>query len=365
MNKLQRRHFSSIAIPSAILIFLGLIMIFSTSPTVGLSNYNDPYFFIKRHLIYLFLGSFALLITVKIPHQLYRKLLIPGFFLSILCLIFTLIPPFGVSIGGASRWLNLGVQFQPIELVKFWFIVYLATFFDRKSSDITSFTKGILPLLIVLCVPLLILALQPDLGNTLVMVGVLFVLLFINRAAVWQILTLMASGAALVMLSILSRGYQRKRIRAFLDPWADPLGESYHIIQSFIAIGSGGLWGKGLGEGQLKFFYLPLHYSDFIFSIAGEEGGFLLAALIVALFTILIIAGLNLSQKLKDNYAKNLALGLILFICLQAFINIACVIGLLPVTGIPLTFISYGGSSLVLSMAYIGVVLNIAKGGKP
>lgn len=363
MNK-KKKLTSVIVIAAFTLVFLGVIMIFSTSPTVGLSNYSDPYFFIKRHLIYLFLGIVCFLTAYKLPHTAYRRMVLPGFSISFILLLLTLIPGIGVSIGGASRWINLGIQFQPIEILKFWMVVYLAMFFDNKISTISSFLKGVAPVLFIVGLPIVILGLQPDLGNTLLIVGVLFTLLFINRASLLQIATLFLSGTGLVVISILSRAYQRKRIRAFLDPWADPLGESYHIIQSFIAIGSGGLIGKGLGEGKLKFFYLPLHYSDFIFSIAGEEGGFLLGGLIVILFTILMIYGLKIGQQQTSIYSRNLAIGLTLFICLQAYINISCVIGLLPVTGIPLTFISYGGSSLVLSMAYIGVLANIASGKK-
>lgn len=349
---------------TTILISLGAIMMFSSSPTIAFSNYNDSYFFIKRHIMFLCLGSLAMLLGSIIPNRWYQKITIPGFLLACMLLGITLIPGIGVSVGGASRWLDLGFfSIQPVEIAKFFIITYLSLYLMNKKDKIKTFSKGFFPVLCIVSIPIVILANQPDLGNILVLVSTLGVMLFLSRASIIQLLSLGTVGISMIVLNILSNTYQKDRIRTFFDPWSDPLGRSYHIIQSFIAIGSGGILGHGLGQSKLKYFYLPLHYSDFIFSIICEEGGFILGAFVVVLFIMLALRGIHIATHATTMFSTFLAIGLTTLLVVQAALNIGAVIGVFPVTGIPLTFISYGGTSLVMSMFYAGVIMNISKNG--
>jgi len=344
------------------LLSIGTIMIFSTSSVIGLATYNNSYFFIKRHLAYLVIGFIVFLIGFKIDATIYKKFNVLGIVLSSLILALTFIPGIGVKIGGASRWLNLGlIQIQPIEISKFCIAIFLAAALENKRHDMHHFIKGILPILIVISIPILLLISQPDLGNTLLILSITFTLLFISNTKAQHMFALILSGIAFISTNILLHPYQLSRIKTFLSPWKDPTGKSYHIVQSFIAIGSGGLLGVGIGQSKLKYFYLPLHYSDFIFSVLCEEGGLLLGASVIILFSILFFKGFLISLRANNLFLKYLGISLTLFITIQAFINIGVVIGVFPITGIPLTFISFGGTSLVSSMFYIGVLLNISK----
>ncbi len=345
------------------LISIGILMIFSTSPTIGLLSYKDSFYFIKRHMIFSVMGVAAMIVGIKLPTKVYKKWALHGYVLAVVLMAMTMIPGLGVTILGARRWLNLGIiQFQPTEILKFWIIVYLGVFFSRKTqTQINRFKSGFLPAMIILAIPVFFLAQQPDLGNTVLISGIFIMLMYLNMIPHKQIVTLVGSGVGLAVLSIIANPYQMRRVKTFLSPWEDPLGISYHIIQSFIAIGSGGIFGQGLGESKLKYSYLPLHYADFIFSIVCEEGGLIFASLTIFLIWLLFRRGMEIARRQTDRYLQTVAAGLTLMLSLQAFINIGCVIGLLPVTGIPLTFISFGGTAFVVSMFYAGVVLNISQ----
>ncbi len=342
------------------LLSIGLIMIISTSSVVGLSNYNDSFFFIKRHVVFLILGFFAAFIGYITPYRVYKASVFWGLCLSIVLLLLTL-SPLGAEIGGAKRWLNLGFfRFQPVELVKFFVVVFVAVILDRKKTQLHQFSKSLFPMFIVCISVFGLILLQPDLGNVGLIALVIFCLMFLSPIPLNYIVSSVVAGIVALSVIILKHDYQVKRILSFLSPWEDPLGSNYHMVQSLIAIGIGGFTGVGIGESKLKYFYLPLQYSDFIFSIICEEGGFILAAIVIILYTIVLIKGYALAKKSTHFFGFYFAFGLTLLICLQAFINIAVVSGLMPVTGIPLTFISFGGTSLISSLFYVGVILNIA-----
>ena len=296
------------------------------------------------------------------PYTFYKKYAIQGLMLSIILLILTLVPGFGIKALGAKRWLNLGFfQLQPVEIAKFFVAVFLALSLDHKKEKIRSLNKGLFPVLIMVVIPILIIAKQPDLGSLMVIGCVTFVLLFLANARIIHLFGLILIGISGVLVSVLINPYQLKRITAFLSPWDDPLGKNYHVIQSLIAIGSGGFLGNGIGQSKLKYYYLPMHYTDFIFAIVCEEGGFILAAFVVILFALLFYRGSIIAFRADNDFAKYLAIALTLFLVIQGFINIGVVIGILPVTGIPLTFFSFGGTALVTSMFYMGVLLNISR----
>ncbi|RAP28528.1 stage V sporulation protein E [Candidatus Marinamargulisbacteria bacterium SCGC AG-343-D04] len=350
----------TLLIPVFILLVIGVLMMFSTSSIVGFSNYNDAYFFIKRHLIYLGLGLVALGVGLVVPHQFYRKK-ISLLFLFMVALLGITLSPLGVKIGGAQRWLNLGVlQFQPVEVAKFVVVIFIATGLNRSKEYLSSFFKGCFPMLLITSIPLGLLVLQPDLGNTGMILVVMFTLFFLSQMPIKHILTLVSMAIAVLTGVILTHAYQLQRITSFLNPWEDPLGKNYHMVQSLTAIGSGGFWGLGLGESKLKYFYLPLQYSDFIFSIICEEGGFIFASIIVCLYVSILLKTFHIVKNAAEPYSFFLGMGCCFLVCFQAFINIVVVIGLFPVTGIPLTFISFGGTSLITSLFYIGVILNIS-----
>ncbi len=345
-----------------VLLIIGIIMLLSTSSVVGYANFHDPYYHIKRHIIFLLVGCVAFWIGFKIPHHVYRKAIVPGMASSLLLLALTLVPKIGVQLGGANRWLNLGLfQMQPVEIVKFFTIAFVATSLHNKKGAIRSLKKGLCPLLFVVVLPLLLLIKQPDLGNTILVSNIVFILLFLGGAKLRHIGSIIGLGLLAVLGSIIKHPYQLGRVYTFLFPWRDPLGKSYHIIQSFLAIGSGGFLGLGIGQSKLKYFYLPLHYSDFIFSIICEEGGFLLASTVIILFGILFYRGIMIAYYSRQAFSFYLGVGLTLLLVLQAIINMGVAIGLFPVKGVPLTFISFGGTSLIMSMFYVGVLLNISK----
>lgn len=345
-----------------VILTIGIVMIFSTSYTVGLINHHDSFYFIKRQLIYLLIGCIAFFIGLRIPHLNYKKYAFWGFAGSTVLLFLTLVPGIGVRILGASRWLNLGfTQIQPVEISKFFISVFLAASLENKKTLMPHFFKGIIPILGILGLPILCLIMQPDLGNSLLILAITFTLLFLSNTKFKHILSLVLLGITFLILNLATHPYQMDRIKSFVSPFSDPLGKDYHMVQSLIAVGSGGFLGSGIGQSKLKYFYLPLHYSDFIFAIICEEGGFILAGFVMILFSLIFFKGLSISLKSEHDFSKYLGIALTLFIVLQAFINMGMVIGIFPVTGIPLTFISLGGTSLISSMFFMGVLLNISK----
>ena len=333
---------------------------FSTSAITGLNIYNDSYFFIKRSILFTFIGFIALIIGYFIPKKILKSITPFGLFFSfiLMCLCFT---PLGSKVGGANRWINTGLfNLQPIELTKCFLVLYISTIFENKKKQIKCFKSGILPILCIFSSIIVVLLIQPDLGNTALVMMVLISLLFLSSIPLWQLMGIVLSALSIAIISILLQPYQMNRILGFLSPDLDPFGKTYHISQSLLSIGSGGLWGVGLGQSKLKFFYLPLQYSDFIFSIICEEGGFILATSILCLFLFFLFKSIYIAQKNSSIFASYTIMGLSLFICYQAFINIGAVIGLLPITGIPLSFISFGGSSLITSLFYLGIILNMS-----
>ncbi len=344
-----------------ILIMIGIIMLLSTSSVVGFSNFNDSYYYIKRHAFYLLLGVFTFMLGFKIPHQKYQKWALPGLGIAVVLLVMTLIPHVGVQLGGARRWLNLGfIQIQPVEVAKFFIIVFVATSLTNKQTHIRSFSKGLIPILGVVGVPVALLLLQPDLGNVILTLSTTMILLFLGGVRLRHVASLFGGGLFVIAASIATHPYQLGRVKTFLFPWRDPLGKSYHIVQSFIAIGSGGMFGHGIGQSRLKYSYLPLHYSDFIFSIVCEEGGLILAGIVILLYGLLFYRGVTIAVYARNIFSFYLGIGVTLLLVLQAVINMGVAIGVFPVKGVPLTFISYGGTSLVMCMFYIGLLLNIS-----
>lgn len=343
-----------------ILIGFGLVAIYSASAIFAEDKFGDSFFFLKRQLLWASLGLVAMLAAGRIKYELIKSLSKPLLFLTITLLILVLL--FGREVGGAQRWLRVGgLSFQPSELGKLALLIYLANYLTRKQAWIKRFWQGFLPPLVVTGGMVGLIILQPDLGTGLFLGVISLILLFIAGARIIHLAGLTLSSLPVVYFLIMGVGYRYRRILTFLDPWQDASGAGYQIIQSFLALGSGGMTGRGLVWSRQKLFYLPASYTDFIFSIVGEELGLLGTTLIVILFLVFLWAGMRVACRAPDLFGYLLGVGITLTISLQAIINIGVATGSLPTKGIPLPFISYGGSSLLINMIGVGLLLNISR----
>jgi cell division protein FtsW len=344
------------------LLGLGIVMVYSASAVSANVNFNDSYYFLKRQFIWAALGLLAMIFTMNIDYHVWRKLAKPIIFITIVLLILVLIPGMGKVVNGARRWLGSGsVYIQPSEIAKLSMVLFTAYYLSNNQNKIQSFVKGVVPQLGMLAVIFGLILKEPDLGTALSIAGTVFVLLFIAGARTWHLTSLTAVGVVGIVVAILVEPYRLKRLIAFNDPWADPLDTGYHIIQSLYAIGSGGLFGVGLGRSREKFLYLPEPHTDFIFSILGEELGLIGTTTILVLFFLFAWRGFKIAMSAADVYGSILAAGITTMILMQALMNIAVVTASMPVTGIPLPFLSFGGSALIFTMAGVGILLNISK----
>jgi len=345
-----------------LLLAIGVVMIYSSSSIFAYEAYGDSAYFLKRHLLFMLIGFIFSAFFMSFDYARIRRFSKPFLLASAGLLMLVLIPGIGNAVGGARRWINIGfINFQPSEIAKMALIFYAADILSRKQSDITNFIYGFLPLMLVLASCVFLILLEPDLG-TAVAIGILIcAMIFIAGARIKHLLAISLPALPLLAVLIIMKPYRLKRIFAFINPWADPKGVGYQIIQSFIALGSGGLFGVGLGCSKQKLFYLPEAHTDFIFSIIGEELGLLGVAIVIFLFIIFVYLGTHIAYKARDLYGQLLAFGLVAMIALQVMVNVAAVTGTIPTKGLPLPFISYGGSSLVYSMVSVALLLNIAR----
>ena len=348
-------------IPTLLLLGLGLVTVYSASSYVADHNLGDSYHFLKRHAVFCLLGLCIMVFAKNIPSTLYRKLAYPLLVSSLFLLVLLFVPGMGINVGGAKRWLRLaGFSFQPSELAKLSLAIYLAYSMAKKGPHLAGFTRGLLPHLLVAGLFMTLILIQPDLGTTIIIGCWLLILLFAGGVNFLQILSTLLLSIPIVVWLIFHSEYRLRRLSAFLNPWDDPQGLGFQIIHSFLAFGSGGLYGVGLGNSKQKLFYLPEPHTDFILSILGEELGLIGVITIVILFGILVMRGINVALEAPDLYSSYLALGISSFIGLQALVNMGVVMGLLPTKGLTLPLISYGGSSLVVTLLSIGILLNIS-----
>jgi len=350
---------------SFILICVGVIMIYSASSIYAWERYKDSFFFLKRHLIFLGLGAIVTFFVMTIDYRKFKRFARPLLWISLILLVLVLIPGIGREVSGARRWFRFKIiSFQPSELACMALIIYVADFISRKGKVIKDFLRGFLPPVCALGLCALLILAQPDLGTTVALGVVVFLMLFVAGVRVAHLFSVFLVSLPVLYFLIFSVPYRRMRIMAFINPWLDPKGSGFQIIQSQVALGSGGLFGLGLGHSRQKLFYLPAAHTDFIFSIIGEELGLLGTLAIIILFIFFIQQGLQIIKNTTDKFGYFLALGLVLMISFRAIINIGVSCGLLPTKGLPLPFISYGGSSLIFDMVSIGILLNIAGTGE-
>ncbi|WP_408955844.1 stage V sporulation protein E [Natroniella sp. ANB-PHB2] len=345
-----------------VLLGIGVAMVFSATSILAYQRFGDSFRYLKRQLGWSVLGITAMTTFMNIDYHRYLKWAPKILLVSIISLILVLIPGVGHVIGGSRRWfIILGLRIQPSEIAKVALVIYLARYLSLKNNRIKYFFKGLLPPLVILGVVFLLILLEPDLGTAATIAGTSVVMLIAAGASYLHLGSLVAMGIPGLLYMIISEPYRRDRLLAFLDPWQDPLDTGFHIIQSLYALGSGGLFGMGLGRSRQKFFYLPEPGTDFIFAVLGEELGFIGTFIIVTLFFLFAWRGLQIALYAQDLFGSILAVGITTMITLQAVINIGVVTGSMPVTGITLPFISYGGSSLVIMLSGVGILLNISR----
>lgn len=347
-----------------ILLAFGLIMISSAGVIYSETRFEDPYYFFKHQLIYgVIPGFLALYAFSKIDYRFWKKIAVPFFFISVIMLLLVFVPGVGSKIYGASRWIQLGpFSFQPSEMAKLSIIIYLAAWLEsRGARRIKDVFEGLLPFLGIMGLIGFLIIKQPDTGTLGVIIISSFVIFFISGAKIRHLFSIALVGISILGMLIAVEPYRLNRITAFLDPNTDPQGIGYQINQALLAVGSGGTFGVGLGHSRQKFNYLPEPVGDSIFAIIGEELGLVGSSLLVFLFVTLALRGIKIAKNSPDVFGKLLASGITVWIVSQAFINISANIALIPLTGIPLPFISYGGTSLVFLMSAVGILLNISK----
>lgn len=366
-NRLHGSHPAFLlTITTGLLVLTGSAMVFSASFVTSLANHGSSFLYIQRQLLWIVLGALAFVIAARTDYRKLRKLGILLYGFCVLSLIAVLVPGIGVASGGSSRWIALGpLSFQPSELAKLAVVLVIADLYAKKKpgafEDPMHMLLPFAPIAGVLTV--LVMA-QPDLGTTLLIGAIGFGMVFIAGARLRHLIPLGAAGAGLALAAAMLEPYRRDRILSFLDPWKDPLNTGYQTIQSLIALGSGGWFGVGLGASRQKWLYVPNAHTDFIFAILGEEMGLIGTFVIVGSFAFLTYLGIKTAQRAPDRFGMLVAAGITIWMSVQALVNMGAVVAALPITGVPLPLVSFGGSSLIVSLLAMGILVNIAGQGR-
>ncbi|MBV8373327.1 MAG: putative lipid II flippase FtsW [Candidatus Eremiobacteraeota bacterium] len=346
----------------ATLVGIGLVMVFSASSATAYAEHGDIAYYVKRQLIWLVVGLAAAYGVYRMDLARLKRaapyLLLGG----IAGLLLVFVPHVGVGVNGGRRWIGIGpFTVEPSEFAKLALIVYLSAILANRGERITSLVRGLFPL----CVPVIVMAVlvlkEPDMGTASLLVFMAFTLFFAAGARIFHLIAILAVTAPMAVITVLASPYRRARVFAFLDPWKDPQNTGFHIVQSLLALGSGGVFGMGLGASRAKFFYLPEQYTDFIFSVLGEELGLIGAFAVLVLFIALVYRAVRIALRAPDRFGYFLACGCGAMIALQAFMNIGVVTSSWPVTGVPLPFVSFGGSSLVVNLIAVALIANVGR----
>lgn len=345
-----------------ILILVGTVLISSASVVLSKQNAGDPNFYFKKHLISLVLGAVLFYISYRIDYSFWKKMAGPMVIVAIILMIAVFIPGIGFKHNGAQRWINLGfMNFAPSEIFKLSLIVYLSAWFDKKGSEVKRFLSSTLPFLMILGIAATLIMAQRDLGTMMVTSVSSAIIFFVAGASMPHVFLMGAVGLGSIATLIATSKYRMARLMIFLNPSLDPNNSGYQINQAMLAIGTGGIFGLGFGQSRQKFNYLPEAASDSIFAVTVEELGFIRGSLIVLLFVNLAIQGYRVAQKAPDVFSRLLATGITTWIAAQAFLNISAMLSIVPLTGVPLPFISMGSTSTVMLMFAVGILLNISK----
>ena len=338
----------------------GVVMVYSASSIMAEKRMHDSFFFLKRQGVFAILGFGVMYWAMKKDYHFWKKAAVPILVACIISLVLVFIPGIGGSAKGAARWIRFpGFSFQPAEFAKVSLIIFMAYSLDRKQDQI-RWVKGIVPYMGVLLVMIVLLMIQPDMGSSVTLAGVAIVMLFAAGMRLSHIISIFLFSLPILYYFVMHKEYRKRRILSFMDPWVDPDKTGFQIIQSWLAFGSGGVTGQGLGEGKQKLFYLPEAHTDFILSVVGEELGFIGTVIIAAMFFLLVHRSIRVAIYAEDSFGRFLAFGIAVLIGAEAFVNMAVVMGMVPTKGLALPFISYGGSSLILSLFAMGILLNIS-----
>lgn len=348
----------------AIVVLFGIVMLSSVSTAIAYQRFGDSLYYLKHQLFYGFIPGVIICTVVSfIDYRIWKKFAFPLYLFSIGLLLAVFIPGLGATFGGSRSWIALGgLTFQPAEVVKFSFILYLSAWLNqRNQKTIKDFSGGFMPFLTSLGIVMFLILLQPDVGTMSVIVMIALMIYFVAGADLKHLFAFGAAGVISLGILIKAAPYRAARFMVFLHPELDPQGIGYHINQALLAIGSGGLVGLGFGHSRQKHLYLPEVIGDSIFAVIAEELGFIVVVVILALFLALMIRGYQIAQRSTDNFAKYVITGVISWVGFQTFINIAAMVGLVPITGLPLPFVSYGSSSLLALFGAMGIVINMSR----
>lgn len=360
MKQQRPNYFLSLLV--FLMVVFGLIMIYSASVVVSYQNFGYNYYYLNKQAASLLVGIVAWFIFAKIDYRVWQKYSFWALLVTLVLLVAVFIPNIGLNLGGAHRWITLGpIFFQPSEVVKLTFIIYLSAWLAKKGEGVKDFQSGFIPFIMIVGLIVFLIMKEPDMGTMSVIAGTSMVMFFVAGATNTHLGFGFLSAGFLFWLLIKSSPYRFQRLMVFLNPKSEALGAAYHINQALLAIGSGGLLGLGFGQSKQKYLYLPQSHTDSIFAIIVEELGFLRASLVIIAFIILGYIGYKIAKTAPDSFSKFLATGITTWFVLQAFLNISAMLGVVPLTGVPLPFISYGGSALVVSLAAVGILMNISK----
>jgi cell division protein FtsW len=347
--------------PVLFLVGIGVVMVYSASSALALNQFGSGYFFLKKQAIFSLAGIMALVVCRHLPYRLYRPLAYPLLAVTLILLMAVLIPRFGIEAGGAKRWLRIGqLSFQPSELARIALVIYLAYSLEKKSGALKAFSVGLVPHILMLIVLSSLILLQPDFGSVFILSVITVLMMFIGGVRIWHLLITVFTLAPIGMALIVAVGYRWRRLLGFIDPWQYQADAGYQIIHSLMAFGTGGITGTGIGKGYQKLFYLPEPHTDFIFSVVGEELGLIGVLAIIGLYGWIIVRGVRIARNAADLFGSFLAMGLTIGMGLQIVVNMCVALSLLPTKGLTLPFLSYGGTSLFLNMASIGILMNIS-----
>ena len=351
--------------PVLFLVGIGIVMVYSASSALALKKFGTDYYFLKKQMLFALLGIVALVLCSHLPYRLFSSLTYPLILLALIFLAATLISGFGYSAGGATRWFRLGsFTFQPSEFARFALVIYLAYSMNKKMDVLKDFYVGFLPHILVLFMFTVLIIFQPDFGSVLILGALTWVMLFVGGVRISHLIMSLVLIIPMAYFFMISADYRSKRIMSFLNPWKYSADDGYQVVHSLMAFGTGGIWGTGIGKGYQKLFYLPEPHTDFIFSVIGEELGLLGVLIILGLYILIFWRGIFIARNCKDSFGSFVAIGLTTAIGLQICVNMGVALGLLPTKGLTLPFLSYGGTSLLLNMASIGILMNIGTAEK-
>lgn len=346
--------------PVLFLVGIGIVMVYSSSSALALKKFGSDYYFLKKQAIFALIGIIALVVCRHFPYRFYRSLTYPFLFLALVLLAAIKFTGFGYSAGGSARWLRFGFfSFQPSEFARFALVIYLAYSMDKKKDKLTNFYVGFMPHIIVLGIFAALILIQPDFGSVLILGFITWIMLFVGGVRILHLFSALIFILPPACYFMLSAPYRIKRLLSFLNPWKYPSDAGYQVVHSLMAFGTGGIWGSGVGKGYQKLFYLPEPHTDFIFSVIGEELGLVGVLFIIGLYVLIFWRGIWIARNTKDSFGAFVAVGLTTAIGLQVCVNMGVTLGLLPTKGLTLPFLSYGGSSLLMNMAAIGILMNI------